>query len=143
MTKQTARGDGKTNRAGLVRWLIWLLVFAVVAILVPGLIPSLTRYWTSAVFVAFGAACFATRRMYHCRITGPAFLVIAGALALATAGVWELSRRVVGIGAIAALGIGIALERHRLTGPLRQKTDRHPGTYPPGGDMLRSEEDSE
>ncbi len=93
------------------RWLTLVLSLGLFGLLVVLLVPGLSHYAPSLVFAVFGTACIATRRMYHCLVTGPVFLLIAAALGLAAAGVLEVSPWAVAIATLSGLGLGFGLER--------------------------------
>lgn len=111
MGTDTTPRTGRTTAAGVRLWIGWVLCFGAIGLIVLLAVPGLSKYTTSLIFAAFGAACLATRRMYHCRITGPVFLLIAGMLALAAASVLEVSPWFVAIATLAGLGLGFGLER--------------------------------
>ncbi len=55
--------------------------------------PALRGFETVFLIGAIGLACSLNafrNRTFHCMITGPAFLLLAGALALAELGVWSV-----------------------------------------------------
>lgn len=110
MGTDAAPRPGRTTAAGMRRWIGWALSLGVVGLLLMLAVPGLTHYTPPLVFAAFGTACFATRRMHHCLITGPVFLLIAGALGLAAADILELSPWFVAIATLAGLGLGFGLE---------------------------------
>lgn len=52
------------------------------------------RYFNAVLFASLGIACLvnlARNRTLHCLITGPFFLLVAAALALRAAGIWNIS----------------------------------------------------
>jgi len=111
MITDAARGVSRTTAAGLRQWIKWVTTFGALALLLMLVVPGFSHYAPSLAFVGFGTACLATRRMYHCLITGPVFLLIAGTLALAAVSGLEVSPWFVAIATVAGLGLGFGLER--------------------------------
>ncbi len=75
---------------------------------------KLDRYQLAMLFGALGAACianFARNRTFHCVITGPFFLVVAAALALRVAGVWNVSTGLLWPVVLVVIGAAFLLER--------------------------------
>lgn len=74
----------------------------------------LDRYEGAALFLAMGLACFlnfARNRTFHCVITGPFFLLVALALAVASYELWPVSNAVLWSAVLIVVGIAFLLER--------------------------------
>ena len=90
----------------------WAAAFVLVygaALLLSWLWPALAPYGDTPILVALGLACFINygrHRTVHCGITGPIFLVGAGAAALIESGRWAADLSVVW--GLVLLGVGIA-----------------------------------
>ncbi len=72
--------------------------------------PALEPYSGTILFAALGLACavnFGRNRTFHCSLTAPFFLLIAVALGLRTAGVWEF--RVDLLWPVVLIGVGVAM----------------------------------
>lgn len=91
----------------------WLGVFAMLwgAVMLLQLVtPALRPYTSALLFAAAGVACltnFRRNRTLHCALTGPFFLLIAGALALAESGLWATS--LAWVWPAVLIGVGLAL----------------------------------
>jgi hypothetical protein len=94
----------------------WFAVFAILYGVGLAAIYSLHlgKYQPVALFAALGLACvanFARNRSFHCVITGPFFLLVAAALALRIAGVWNVGTRFLWPVVLIVVGIAFLLER--------------------------------
>lgn len=96
----------------------WIAVFLVLwgsLLLVQQVVPALQAYSAALLFAAAGVAClanFAFNRTFHCAITGPFFLLMAAALALQTAGIWETRIPTLWPVVLIVVGVSLLLERH-------------------------------
>lgn len=99
----------------------WFAIFALAwggLLLLRQIIPAMGPYSASLLFTAAGVACvanFARNRTFHCLITGPFFLLVAGVLALGAAGLWEVSTGVVWPLVLITVGVAFLLERRYAT----------------------------
>ncbi|MFQ5790157.1 MAG: hypothetical protein ACE5JI_06725 [Acidobacteriota bacterium] len=96
----------------------WLAVFFVLwgsTLMLELWIPVLDLYSTSLLLASAGVACittFALYRPFHCAITGPLFLLAAGALALEVDGLWQVNLSALWPLLLIAIGVSLLLERH-------------------------------
>jgi len=77
-------------------------------------VEHLERYQGTALFAAMGLACIvnlAQNRNFHCAIDAPFFLLVAGALALDSYGMWHVSRSVLWPTVVIVVVIAFLLEQ--------------------------------
>lgn len=99
-----------TTPSALCFWGAAFLIFYGAALLAVELWPAAADYQLAMVLGAIGAACLVNdgfNRTYHCFITGPLFLILAGVAAADTAGLFDVSRSM--LWAIALIGTGAAM----------------------------------
>lgn len=118
MTETRSRGYFCTTPAALGFWFAAFLVLYGSGLLVLEVWPDLRGYKGALLFAAIGMAClanFAWNRTFHCAITGPLFLVAAGALAMNEAGAWHVPMSLVWGVILIVGGLALLLEQ-RLAG---------------------------
>ena len=96
-----------TTPSALCLWGAAFLVLFGAGLLAVEIWPGLDQYGQTLVLSALGIAClvnFRINRTFHCGITGPLFLIAAGIVAGAEAGVWEVNISI--IWALLMIGIG-------------------------------------
>ena len=99
-----------TTPSALCFWCAAFLIFYGASLLAVELWPAVTDYQLAMVLGAIGVACLvnaAINRTYHCFITGPLFLILAGIAAADTAGLFDVSGSL--LWAIALIGTGTAM----------------------------------
>ena len=95
---------------------LWFAVFLVLlggGLLLLALWPEAARYQQAWLFAAVGIACLINvrwNRVYHCAITGPFFLLVAGILALDEAGMWTVPKTPLWPIVLIVVGVALLLE---------------------------------
>lgn len=118
MTEETRARYCCTTGGALV---FWFGIFAIgygVVLLLQQAIPVLGPYQPALLFAVAGVACvanFRRNRTFHCAITGPFFLLVGVALALATAGLWTVPMSVVWAITLIVIGVALLVERRVAT----------------------------
>lgn len=114
MADVQARWCSCTTPGAIAFWIAAFLVFYGSGLLVLQLWPPAQSYDGAVLFAAIGLACianFAWNRTFHCAITGPLFLLVAGAWALETAGVWDVQIPSLWPLVLIVVGVALLLER--------------------------------
>lgn len=103
-----------TNSTALCFWFAAFLVLAGIGLLLRELIPALHPHHAAILFGAAGVAClvnFARNRTFHCAITGPLFLLVAGYLVLATTAGWAVNDGLLWAVVLIVVGAVMLIER--------------------------------
>ena len=98
-----------TTPAAMCYWVAAFVLVYGASLLMASVWPMLGPYGDTLILAALGSACFINfgrNRTLHCGITGPMFLVGAGAAALIESGRWAADLSVVW--GVVLFGVGIA-----------------------------------
>lgn len=99
-----------TTLGAVCFWVAAFLILYGLGLLLMQVWPGLESYAAAVLVGAMGLACLANvawNRTFHCAITGPVFLLLAGLLALRTAGVWDV--RIPALWPLVLIVVGVAL----------------------------------
>lgn len=114
MAETRSRGYCCTTPGAIGFWIAAFLVLYGSGLLMLEVWPDLRGYEEALLFAGIGLAClanFAWNRTFHCAITGPLFLVAAGAMAMNETGAWHVPMSLVWGVILIVGGLALLLEQ--------------------------------